>query len=66
MAGLEYIINPSAQLDAKLHLGLDPEVGSSLDNKYTVTRVATKAAWDIPCVRLNMGRASGRSDGGCT
>ena len=45
-------------------MGLDLEVGSSLDDKYSVTCVATKVAWYIPCVIWSRGRASGRSDGG--
>ena len=42
--GLEYLLNPCAQLDAQLHMGLDPEVGSCLDDKYSVTRVVTEVA----------------------
>ena len=42
---LEYPLNPCARLDAQLHPGLDPEVGSSLADEYSVTRVATEVAW---------------------
>ena len=38
MAGLEYLLCPCARLDAGLHPGLDPEVGSSLDDSYSVTQ----------------------------
>ena len=37
---------------------------SSLDDKYSVTRVATEVAWYNPCVMWSRGGASGRSDGG--
>ena len=47
-----------------MHPVLDPEVGSSLDDKYSVTRVASKAACYIPCVRWGRGGASARSVGG--
>ena len=52
---LEYLLNPCTLLDARLHPGLDLEVGSSLNDEYSVTRVATM------CSR---GGASGRSGGG--
>ena len=32
LGGLEYLLNPCAQMDSRLHPGLDPEVGSSLDD----------------------------------
>ena len=38
LGGLEYLLNPCARLDTQLHLGLDPEVGSSLDDKYSLTQ----------------------------
>ena len=38
---------------------------SSLDDEYSVTCVATKVAWYIPCVIWSRGGASVRSDGGC-
>ena len=38
MAGQEYIFNPCARPDKRLHTGLDPEVGSSLDYEYSVTQ----------------------------
>ena len=44
MAGLEYLLNPCARLDERLHPGLDPYVGSSLDDEYSVIRVATEVA----------------------
>ena len=44
LGGLEYLLNPCARLDARLHPGLDPEVGSSLDDEYSVTCVATGVA----------------------
>ena len=37
LQGLESLLNPCARLDTQLHLVLDPEVGSSLDYKYSVT-----------------------------
>ena len=66
LAGLEYLLNPCARLDARLHPGLDLEVESSLDEEYSVTCVATKVVWYIPCVRWIRGGDSGRSYGGCT
>ena len=30
---------------------IDPEVGFSIDDKYSVIRVAMKVAWYIPCLR---------------
>ena len=47
LGGLEYLINPCAQLDTRLHpgldLGLDPGVGFSLECECNVTRVATQS-----------------------
>ena len=37
-----------------------PEVGSSLDDEYSVTHVAVKAAWYSPCLRWSRSRVSGR------
>ena len=51
MAGLEYLLNPCKRLDARLHLILNPEVGSSLDDDYSVTWVATEVVWYIPSIR---------------
>ena len=45
LEGLEYLFIPYVQLDARLHPGLYPEVGSSLDDKYSVTHVTTKVDW---------------------
>ena len=64
LGGLDTLLNPYARLDARLHLVLDPEVGSSLDDEYSVTRVATKVAWYIPCVMWSRVGESGRSYGG--
>ena len=50
LGGLESLLNPCARLDARLHPGLDPEVGTSLDDEYSVTRVATEVTWYSPCV----------------
>ena len=36
--GLEYLLNPCAQLDTPLYPGLDLEVVSSLEYEYSVTR----------------------------
>ena len=36
--GLEYLINPYVRLDTRMHLGLDPVVGSSLEYKCSVTQ----------------------------
>ena len=41
MAGLKYLFNPCARLDARLHTGLDPEVVPRLDDKYSVTQSQT-------------------------
>ena len=43
------------------HLGLDPDLGSSLEYKYSVTHEATKTALYGPCVRRSLGGVSGRS-----
>ena len=43
--------------------GMDPEVGSSLEYKYSVTHGTAKAAWYSPCVRQSLGGASERSLG---
>ena len=40
-------------------------MGSSLDDEYSVTRVATKVTCYNPCVRWSRGGVSGRSDIGC-
>ena len=40
LGGLEYLLNPYAQLDARLHPGLDPGVIYSFEYKYIVTRLA--------------------------
>ena len=64
LGGLEYLLNSCTRLDPRLHLGLDPEMGSSLDNNYSVTRVATEVAWYSPCVMWSRVGASGRSNGG--
>ena len=66
LTGLKYLLNPCTGLDAQLHPGLYPKVGSSLDDKYSVTCVATKVARYIPCVIWISGGASVRSDYGCT
>ena len=39
-------------------------MGSSRDDDYSVTRVATEVAWYSPCVMWIRGGASVRSDGG--
>ena len=44
--------------------GLDPEVVSSLGYDYSVTCVASNAAWYNPNVRWSRGGSSARSDGG--
>ena len=46
-------------------MGLDLEVVFILDDEYSVTRVTTKVACYIPCVRCSRGGESGRVDGGC-
>ena len=46
------------------YLGLESEVGSSLEYKYSVTCGFTKAAWYSPCVRWGLVGASTRSMGG--
>ena len=38
LGGLEYLLKPYARLDERMHTVLDPEVGSSLDDKYSVTQ----------------------------
>ena len=47
-----------------MHPGLDSEVVFSLEYEYSVTSVAAKVAWYIPCVRWSRGGMSARSDGG--
>ena len=66
MTGKEYLLNPCAKLDSRLHTGLDPEVVSIIDYEYSVTCVATKVACHIPYVIWSRGGVSGRSDGMCT
>ena len=60
---LESLLNPCTQLDSRLHTVLDPEVGSSPEHKYSVNRVAAKAAWYSPFVRWSRGGAITKSDG---
>ena len=43
---------------------MEPEVGSSLEYKYSVTRGAAKAAWYSPHVRRSLGEATTSSLGG--
>ena len=43
---------------------MDTEVGSSLEDEYSVTCVAVQAAWYSLCVILSRGGAIARSDGG--
>ena len=38
-------------------------MGSSLDEEYSVTCVATKVAWYSPCIRWSSGGAIGRTVG---
>ena len=45
MAGKESLLNPFVRLDARLHLVLEPEVISSLDEKYSVTCVTSMGVW---------------------
>ena len=40
------------------------EVGFRLEYKYSVTRVAAKVDWYIPCVRFSRVGESASSDGG--
>ena len=47
-----------------MHLGLDPEVGSRLDDEYSVTCAATEVAWYSPCVMWSRDGSSGRINGG--
>ena len=42
LGGLKYLLNPCAQLDTRLHTGLDLGVVSSLEYEYSVTRVAAQ------------------------
>ena len=65
LAGYQSLLNCYAQLDARLNLQLDPEVGSRLDGEYSVTRVATKVAWYSPCMICSRGGASASSGDGC-
>ena len=64
MAGLEPLLNPCVRLDAGIHPGMDLEMGSSLDDEYSVTHVATEVAWYSPCVMWSRGGANGTNDGG--
>ena len=63
LAGLDSILNACTRLDTRLHPGLNPEVGNSLEYKCSVTRVATNMAWYSPCVRYSMGGVSAMSGG---
>ena len=38
LGGLEYLLNPCSRLDAQLHPGLEPALGSNLDDEYSVTQ----------------------------
>ena len=42
-------------MDARLQPRLDQEVGSSLDDEYSVNCVSTKVAWYSSCVRCIIG-----------
>ena len=64
MGGLEYLLNLCARQDARVHPGMDPEVGSSLDDEYSVIFVATEVAWYKTCVMWSRGGAIGRIDVG--
>ena len=55
LQGFESLLNPCAQMDASLNPLIYPEVGSSLEYEYSVTRGAAKAAWYSPCVRWILG-----------
>ena len=44
-------------MDAQLYLVLDPEVGSSLDDEYSVTCVTSKTAWYSPFLIWSRGGA---------
>ena len=41
--GLEYLLNPCARLDTRLHPVLEPVVGSSLEYECSVTRVVAQS-----------------------
>ena len=46
-----------------MHPVLDPEVGSSLSDEYSVTRMDANASWYSPCEIWSRGGVSGRSFG---
>ena len=64
MTELESLLKPCTLPYAQLHTVLDPEMGSRIDDEYSVTRVAIEVAWYIPCVMWISGGAGGSSDGG--
>ena len=61
---LESLLNPCTRPDVRLHPGLDPEGGSSIDGDYSVACVAPAVAWYSVCVMCSRGGASGMSNGG--
>ena len=47
-ARIEYLLNPCPRLDTRLHPGLDLELGSRLEYKYSVTQLPPG---DYGCVK---------------
>ena len=62
--GYNIFLTPCTRMDARLHLGLDPELIFILDDEYSVTCVVTEVAWYSPCVMWSRGGASGSIGGG--
>ena len=55
LGGLEYLLNPCVKLDTRLHTGLDPGLGSSLEYEYSVTRVAAQGGLVYPMYEMYQG-----------
>ena len=51
MAGLGLLLDPCEGLNAQIHTRVDLTVGYILDDEYSVTHVAAKVAWYIPCMK---------------
>ena len=51
-------------MDEQFHTGLDLEVGSRLDDEYSMTCVAVTVTWYISCMRWIRGGTNVRSVGG--
>ena len=63
LVGLDYFLNPCARLDAQLHPGINQYVGSSIEDKYSVTQSPPgyynyAKCWDVrPVSRADLRKA---------